>query len=199
MDAATRDIHARDRWILEGGHDETGRERAARAHLLIWLDPHSLLQGWRVFHRSLRHHRKVRPCMAEGWPECFGLHTIDVIRYAWQSRPFHQERVREIIATAPPGLRIRRLGSGRQARRFLSRCAGAAQGSRPAGPPRTSRRCRGPRRRRAGYTISSCAAKRPFFDIFFQDLFGSGSACGPAIALPARRQGRGGGDPGQAS
>lgn len=66
--------------------------------------------------------------MAEGWPECFGLHTIDVIRYAWQSRPFHQERVREIIATAPPSLRIQRLGSGRQVRRFLSRRAGAAQG-----------------------------------------------------------------------
>ena len=128
LDAATRDIHARDHWILEGGHYETGRERAARAHLLIWLDPHPLLQGWRVLHRSLRHHRKVRPCMAEGCPESFGLHTVDVIRYAWQSRPFHQERIREIIATAPPGLRIQRLGSGRQARRFLSRCARAAHG-----------------------------------------------------------------------
>jgi hypothetical protein len=57
---------------MERGHCETGHERAARTHLLISPNPHPVLQIWRVFQRSLHHHRKVRPCMAEGCRESFG-------------------------------------------------------------------------------------------------------------------------------
>jgi adenylate kinase family enzyme len=126
MDALTRDIHAREHWILEGGHYETSRERADRAHLLIWLDPHPALQTWRVFLRSLRHHGKVRPCMAEGCPEKFGPHTIEVVRYVWESRHFHRKQIQAIIAQAPSRLRIHRLQTAWQVRRFLSECVKAS-------------------------------------------------------------------------
>lgn len=126
MDALTRDIHARAHWILEGGHYETGHERADRAHLLIWLDLHPALQSWRVFLRSLRHHGTVRPCMAEGCPERFGRHTIDVVRYVWKSHHFHRKQIQAVIAKAPPGLKIHRLQSTGQVRRFLSQCVKAA-------------------------------------------------------------------------
>lgn len=126
MDALTRDIHDRDHWIVEGGHYETGHERAHRAHLLIWLDLHPALQSWRVFLRSVRHHGMVRPCMAQGCPERFGRHTIDVVRYVWKSHHFHRQQIQGIIAKAPPGLKIHRLRTAWQVRRFLSQCVKAA-------------------------------------------------------------------------
>ena len=129
MDGLTRDIHARDHWIVEGGHYETGHERANRAHLMIWLDLHPALQSWRVFLRSLRHHGTVRPCMAHGCPEKFGRHTIDVVRYVWESRHFHRQQIQGIIAKAPPCLKIHHLRTASQVRRFLSGCAKATDGS----------------------------------------------------------------------
>ena len=37
-DRLTREVHARERWIFEGGHSRTWPERMARADTLIWLD-----------------------------------------------------------------------------------------------------------------------------------------------------------------
>ena len=34
----TREVHALDEWIFEGGHSTTYPERVARADTLIWLD-----------------------------------------------------------------------------------------------------------------------------------------------------------------
>ena len=122
MNELTRGIHAREHWILEGGHYETSHERANKADLLIWMDLNPALQSWRVLLRSLRYHGKVRPCMAEGCPERFGRHTINVVRYVWDSRQFHQKQIQEVIANAPPGLKICRLQTPRQVRQFLSKC-----------------------------------------------------------------------------
>lgn len=129
MDSLTRAIHAQDCWVLEGGHYETSRERAHRAHLLVWLDLSPAVQSMRVIRRAIRHHGEVRPCMAEGCPEHFGRHTIDVVRYVWETRRFHCEKIEEAVAAAPAGLRIARLRTARQARRFLAGCAPA-----PGGP-----------------------------------------------------------------
>lgn len=129
LDRMTREIHARDHWIIEGGHYETCLERARRAHLLICLDVPPLVQACRIVLRSLRHHGRVRPCMAEGCPELFGSHTIEALRYARRSHAFHQDRIRDVLQGAAPTLGIRRFRTGFQVNRFLSRCRPA-----PAGP-----------------------------------------------------------------
>ena len=47
-------VHARDRWIFEGGHSVTWEERRARCDTLIWLDFPLWLRVWRVVWRTLR-------------------------------------------------------------------------------------------------------------------------------------------------
>lgn len=128
LDEMTRRIHGQEHWILEGGHYETGVERARRAHLLIWADLKPAVRTTLVMLRSLRHHGKVRPCMAEGCPERFGRHTIDVVRYAWESRHFHRECIEAIVAKAPPQLTILRLRTLGQVRRLIAGCVGARGG-----------------------------------------------------------------------
>lgn len=123
LDALTREIHAQEHWIIEGGHYETMHERAARAHLLIWVDPSRPVQVARVAWRSLRYHNRTRPGMGEGCRETFGWHTLDAIAYARTSRQFHRDRATEVIAAAGPRLALAHIRSGWQARRFLRRCA----------------------------------------------------------------------------
>lgn len=122
LDALTLDIHGQDHWIVEGGHYETAAERAARADLLIWVDPPLALQVARVAWRSLRYHGRIRPGMGEGCREAFGTRTWEAMRYAQLSHGFHRDRASEIIGAAPPTLRHCRIGSGWQARRLLARC-----------------------------------------------------------------------------
>ncbi len=122
LDAITREIHAQDQWIIDGGHYETGVERASRAHLLLWVDPPTAVQVAQVAWRSLRWHGKVRPGMGQGCAETFGRHTFDAMTYAISSRQFHQDRAAEIVESANAYLKLTRIRSGREARAFLQRC-----------------------------------------------------------------------------
>jgi adenylate kinase family enzyme len=69
--ALTREIHAKEHWIFEGGFSATIAERAARADMLIWLDLPVWIRLWRVLLRSYRYHGQVRPDMQDGCPERF--------------------------------------------------------------------------------------------------------------------------------
>ncbi|CAM3233561.1 hypothetical protein PANO111632_09545 [Paracoccus nototheniae] len=128
LDGLTRDIHARDAWVLEGGHYETARERASRAQLLIWVDPGRTTQMARVAWRSLRHHGKVRPGMGEGCCEWFGTRTIEAMTYASTSRDFHRDRAQEVTAAAPASLGVLHLRSALHTYRFLWHCRALGAG-----------------------------------------------------------------------
>lgn len=122
LDLLTREIHAKEHWILEGGHYETCPERARRAQLLVWIDPKPATQILRVMWRSLRYHGKVRPGMGEGCCEWFGKRTLEAAEYAKLSREFHRERAREITANAPSSLMVLHLQTAGHLRSFLRRC-----------------------------------------------------------------------------
>lgn len=124
----TREVHAAERWILEGGHYETGHERAARADALIWIEVSRPTRVLRVIWRAFRYSGKVRPAMSPGCVERFGKHTINVVRHAWKSPDIHRPRIDPIIAAAPSRLTVIHLRSGRQARRFLRACRPAPDG-----------------------------------------------------------------------
>jgi adenylate kinase family enzyme len=115
------EVHARERWIFEGGHSVTWPERIARADTLIWLDIPVVLRQWRVIRRALRHYGETRPDLPEGCPERFDAGTLEFYRYIWRSRRPARARIRAIFADPPPHLTLHRLGSLRAMRRFLDR------------------------------------------------------------------------------
>lgn len=128
VSAMTRKVHAKPFWILEGAHYETAAERVDRADALIWMEVSRPVRVLRVIWRAIRYSGKVRPAMSPGCTERLGPHTIRVVRHAWVSPDIHRPFVEEMIATAPPHLRVIHLRSGWQARRFLRACRPAPDG-----------------------------------------------------------------------
>jgi adenylate kinase family enzyme len=125
-------VHARDRWIFEGGHSVTWPERLARADALVWLDLPVALRQWRVLRRTLLHLGETRPDLPDGCPERLDAGALEFWRYIWRSRRPARARMAALFAEAPPGTMRVRLRSGREVRRFLDRLG---QPAGPANPP----------------------------------------------------------------
>lgn len=119
-DMLTREVHARDAWIFEGGHSRTYRERAARAQLLVWLDLPVGLRIRRVLWRAILHHGKVRPDMAAGCPEAFGRQTVDFLHYIWRTRETGRQAVLRVLDAAPAHLQVVHLRGAAELRGFLA-------------------------------------------------------------------------------
>lgn len=128
-DMLTREVHARQHWIFEGGHSRTYAERAARADLLVWLDLPVGLRIRRVLWRALRHHGRVRPDMAPGCDERLGRQMIEFLRFIWRTRETSRLAVQRLIARSRPELAVRHLTSRAEVARFLACCH--ASDSRP--------------------------------------------------------------------
>ena len=64
---------AEPRWIIEGNYSSTLERRLARADRVVLLDLSPFRCTWRILRRTLSHYGRVRPDMAEGCPERFGL------------------------------------------------------------------------------------------------------------------------------
>ncbi len=62
-------IVAQEAWVFDGSNSRTYHLRAARADLVIWLDPPLPLRLFRVIRRNLRQRGQSRPDMAEGCME----------------------------------------------------------------------------------------------------------------------------------
>ncbi len=127
-DMLTREIHAKERWILEGGHSRTYGDRAARADLLVWLDLPAGLRMRRVLWRSIRHHGRTRPDLPDGCPETLGRQTVDFLRFIWRTRETSRQAVQRAVDRRPATLSFVHLISSRQVSEFLSRCRAAATG-----------------------------------------------------------------------
>lgn len=128
-DMLVREVHLRDRWIFEGGHSRTYRERAARAELLIWLDLPISLRVPRVLWRSVRHSGRVRPDMAEDCPETLGRQTAEFLRFMWRTRKTARLAVMRIVDRPPPGLAVVHLRRPAEVRAFLQGCRRAPVGA----------------------------------------------------------------------
>jgi adenylate kinase family enzyme len=103
-------VHARERWIFEGGRASTWGDR------LAWLDLPLGLRLWRVLARSVRHWGRSRPDLPEGCRE-----RIDpsFLRWIWATRRSARSRMLALYDGAPAGKRKHRLSSRREVRAYL--------------------------------------------------------------------------------
>ena len=81
-----REVHARDRWIFEGGHSATWPERLARADTVIWLDMPLGLRMWRAMRPIGAAERAAR---ASERPE---QTNQDFLAHVWRTRTRGRDR-----------------------------------------------------------------------------------------------------------
>ena len=115
-DRLTREVHAEDAWLFEGGHSRTYDERAARADTLIWLDLPLPLRLWRVWRRWRTWRGRTRPDLPDGCPEQLSL---EFLRWILTSRRRTRRRLAGLIAKHPH-LAVHHLRSLGEVRRFLA-------------------------------------------------------------------------------
>ena len=123
-DALCAEVHARDRWVFEGGHSRTWPERLARADTLIWLDVAWPWRLWRIVRRTLRYYGRSRPDLPAGCPERF---NADFLAYVWRTRASARVGLRALYASVPPGTTKVHLAGPRAARRYLGSLGHAAK------------------------------------------------------------------------
>ena len=112
-----RDVHARDRWIFEGGHSVTWPERLDRADTVVWLDFDVWTRLWRVTGRTLRYHGRTRPDLPDGCPEQF---SAEFFGWIWRTRNSARRNIIRLLADAPAGKAVHHLRSSPEVTRFLS-------------------------------------------------------------------------------
>ena len=116
-DRLCAEVHARDKWIFEGGRSTTWPERLERADTLIWLDLPLGLRARRVLWRTLRYLGRTRPELPDGCPERFDW---EFTRWIWDTRHSAKEKMQTTFASAPLDKNRYHLTSQRQVRDFLS-------------------------------------------------------------------------------
>lgn len=89
------DIHARERWIFEGGFSAT---YGARADTAIWLDLPLALRMGRILKRRVRIAGQTRPGLPDDCPERLDPACIS---YLWRSRQSAREKIAQMLADAP--------------------------------------------------------------------------------------------------
>lgn len=120
----TREVHARDCWIFEGGHSRTWAERVARADTFIWLDVPVGRRIWRVLRRSAVHYGRSRPDLPEGCPERFDARTLEFLGFIWQSRNSARAKMESIYRQPPAHLEVFRFASIAETSAFLAELPG---------------------------------------------------------------------------
>jgi adenylate kinase family enzyme len=119
-DRLTEVIHARARWIFEGGHSRTYGSRVARADTLIWLDLPVGLRFRRVLWRSVRWWGRSRPDLPAGCIEQFGPETLPFWRFIWRTRASARQPLLAILAAPPVHLQIVHLRHPRAVAAYLA-------------------------------------------------------------------------------
>jgi adenylate kinase family enzyme len=130
-DRLTREVHAREQWIFEGGHSRTWPDRLARADTLIWLDVPLPRRVWRVLRRTVTGLGRTRPDLPDDCPERLDRGFLEFLGYIWRTRASARAKIRAIFDAPPPHLALHRARTPAEARALL-----AALG-RPAPPVET--------------------------------------------------------------
>ena len=118
--ALTREVHARDAWIFEGGHSATYAERAARADTLVWLDVPVGRRLVRVIRRTLRYRGTTRPDLPDGCPERLNLRTLEFLWFVLSTRRRSRAKLGRLCDEARPELRVVRLSDDATVAAFLA-------------------------------------------------------------------------------
>jgi len=116
------EVHARDRWIFEGGHSVTWRERLARCDTYIWVDLPLALRSWRVLKRTLRHYGRSRPDLPEGCPEQI---SWEFYRWIWDTRKTGRIGPTRCLRSAQKTKAAHHLRSPAEVNRFVADLASA--------------------------------------------------------------------------
>lgn len=99
-------VHAKERWIFEGGFSKSWEDRAARADTLIWIDVGVWRRLWRVIQRFFRYYGQERPDMAEGCAEGNWQEMREFLVWIWQTRLTAHIKMRKLIEAQPDTKRI---------------------------------------------------------------------------------------------
>ena len=121
-------LAASERWVTEGQYSSARPLLAARADLLVWLDLPRQTVLTRVVARTLRR-RLLRVELWHGNQEpplrTFFTDPEHIVRWSMSTRGLYPDRVRQALRNRPE-LRLVRLRSRRDVRRFLRLLAAAA-------------------------------------------------------------------------
>lgn len=120
-DILSRQVHAADEWVFEGGHSSTYSERVARADTFIWLDVHVGLRMFRVLKRSAVYFGRNRPDLPEGCPERFNAQTAEFLQYIWSTRKTARAKLEAVYNQPPPHLKVIRLTSLAETNAYLKK------------------------------------------------------------------------------
>ena len=124
-DVLIAEVHARPRWIFEGGRSSTWDARLGRADTLIWLDLPIGLRLRRVVWRSLKHYGRSRPDLPEGCPEQL---DPEFFRFIWRTRHTARARSQALYDACPPEKSKVHLQSPRAVRAYIAGLKTAAVG-----------------------------------------------------------------------
>ncbi len=116
-DALCAEVHARERWIFEGGRSVTWPERLDRADTVIWLDIPLWLRLPRVLWRTVRYWGRSRPDLPEGCPDHF---SWTFLRWIWNTRRSSRDAMRRLYNSVPPEKAKHRLAGRRDIQHFLT-------------------------------------------------------------------------------
>ncbi len=112
-------VHARDRWIFEGGLSRTYADRVARADTFIWLDMPVALRFWRVVRRSVIYLGRSRPDLPDGCVERFGRETLAFWQFIWRTKQTSRVSLQAIVDHPPPHLTVVHLQCLRAVQQYL--------------------------------------------------------------------------------
>ncbi|WP_421749303.1 AAA family ATPase [Cognatishimia sp.] len=111
------EVHAKDRWIFEGGHSVTWPDRLARCDTLIWIDVPLGKRYWRVLKRTVTRYGKTRPDLPEGCPEQF---SFEFLKWIWDTRRSARRNCAKFYELAKVNKAAFHLTSNRDAAKFLT-------------------------------------------------------------------------------
>lgn len=117
-----REVHARDRWVFEGGHSITWAERLERADTVIWLDVPLLTRLRRIVRRTARSYGQSRPDLPDDCPERF---DPAFYHFIWRTRNTARARMSALFATAPVGKMLVKLTTLDDVRAYLDGLSGS--------------------------------------------------------------------------
>lgn len=115
--ALIRAAAAQQAWVLDGNHSETYAVRAARADLILYLDPPRWLRVWRILKRRVRYHGQTRPDMPANCPERLDL---EFLRFVWAWDRTSRPKALALLDQMQGRTRTMQLTSAAQVRRFLA-------------------------------------------------------------------------------
>jgi adenylate kinase family enzyme len=121
-----RSLAATDSWVTEWQYSDARPILAARAELLVWLDPPRIVVLARVLRRTLRR-RLGRVPMWHGNLEpplwTFFTDRDQIVRWSMRTFGLYPDRIRSAV-TANPDLRLVRIRSTADADRLIARLRG---------------------------------------------------------------------------